>query len=166
MRRAVIELAKEDTHFSAAHFTIFSASERENLHGHNFFVAARAEAVVGDDGLCFDYNTLKQHLREMCDELDEVVLLPTRSPHLALERDGDYLVARFADERLPFLARDAKPLPIANATVEELALWFVGELTAWQGFAELPISRLEVGVSSGPGQWAWAQWVREEVREG
>lgn len=161
MRRTVIEIAKEDIHFSAAHFTIFSASERENLHGHNFFVAARAEAAVERDGLCFDYNALKRRLRQLCGELDEVVLLPTRSPHLALEREGDYVVARFADERLPFLARDAKLLPIANATVEELALWFVAELTAEPGFAELPIERLDVGVSSGPGQWAWGRWVRE-----
>ena len=33
-----IRLAKENMKFSAAHFTIFSASERERLHGHNFRV--------------------------------------------------------------------------------------------------------------------------------
>ena len=159
-RYASIEIAKEDIHFSAAHFTIFSAATRENLHGHNFFVAASAHAAIGADGLCFDYNRLKQRLRALCAELDETVLLPTRSPHLGIEREGEYIVACFANERLPFLARDVKLLPIANTTVEELAEWFMATLRAEHGIETLPIDRLEVGVSSGPGQWARVQWAR------
>ena len=31
-----IEIAKQALNFSAAHFTIFSQTEREDLHGHNF----------------------------------------------------------------------------------------------------------------------------------
>ena len=32
-------------------YTIFSATERENLHGHNFQVEAILEGNIGDDGL-------------------------------------------------------------------------------------------------------------------
>ena len=43
-----IELSKEYLNFSAGHFTIFSATERENLHGHNFQVrGAVTAAIVG-----------------------------------------------------------------------------------------------------------------------
>jgi hypothetical protein len=51
-RRTVIEIQKEYLHFSAAHFTIFSATVRENLHGHNFHVGAqlsRRSGTLGPD---------------------------------------------------------------------------------------------------------------------
>ncbi len=154
-RRARIEIAKEDMHFSAAHFTIFSATERENLHGHNFFVEAVAEGPVDANGLCFDYNALKTRLRALCDELDETVLLPAASPHLTIGDEGSgYVTARFGSERLPFLARDVKLLAVRNVTVEELAHWLLRELTGDPAFAELPLDELELKVSSGPGQWA------------
>ena len=159
-RSTSIEIGKEDMHFSAAHFTVFSASKRENLHGHDFYVAATASGPVGDDGLCFDYNELKTRLRALCAGLDEKVLLPARSPHLAIERRDDYVVVTFAEEKLPFLPRDVKLLPLRNITVEELSHWFVDELAADEGFAALPIDSLQLRVSSGPGQWAASEWPR------
>ncbi|MYJ74671.1 MAG: 6-pyruvoyl tetrahydropterin synthase [Gammaproteobacteria bacterium] len=157
-RRASIELAKEDMHFSAAHFTIFSAAERENLHGHNFFVEARATGPVDGNGLCFDYSVLKSRLRALCASLDETLLLAAQSPHLEIEEDADGLVVAFADETLRFQLRDVKLLPIRNVTVEELAHWFAHALADDEGFASLPIDALTLRVSSGPGQWAEATW--------
>ena len=155
---ASISIAKEDMHFSAAHFTVFSAGERENLHGHDFYVAATATGPIDAGGLCFDYNRLKSRLRALCAELDETVLLPTRSPHLEVRAEADACHVAFGSERLRFLRRDVKLLPVRNVTVEELAHWLLGELTAAEGFAELPIETLELRVSSGPGQWAGATW--------
>lgn len=155
---ARIELGKEDMHFSAAHFTIFSASERENLHGHNFFVTATATGPIGADGLCFDYNALKSKLRALCAALDEIVLLPADSPHLTIDKHDDGVTVTFNGERLPFLRRDVKLLPIRNVTVEELARYFIDALAADAGFRELPIDSLYLRVSSGPGQWAGATW--------
>lgn len=149
-------------HFSAAHFTIFSASERENLHGHNFFVAADAVGRIGEDGLCFDYNALKLRLRALCEALDEIVLLPTRSPHLTVAEGDDDVIVTFAGERLSFLRRDVKLLPLRNVTVEELAQYFVNELAADRGFLDLSIDSLQLRVSSGPGQWAQATWERPQ----
>ena len=45
-----------DLHFSAAHFTIFSATERERLHGHNYSVSARFVAPQGDNGFSADHS--------------------------------------------------------------------------------------------------------------
>ena len=156
--RTSIEIAKEDMHFAAAHFTVFSAERRENLHGHNFFVTATLEGPIGDGGLCFDYNTVKSKLRELCASLDEVVLVPTESPYVEIEEDDDYVTVAFGDERLPFLRRDVKLLAVRNVTVEELAHWFVAQLTASADFAELPVDALDLRVSSGPGQWARSAW--------
>ena len=157
-RRTSIEIAKEDIHFAAAHFTVFSATKRENLHGHNFFVTATLSGPIGDDGLCFDYNIVKSKLRELCASLDETVLLPTESPYVDIEQDDDYVTAVFGGERLPFLRRDVKLLAVRNITVEELAHWFVAQLTATADFAELAVDALELRVSSGPGQWAVSTW--------
>lgn len=156
-----IDIAKEYLHFSAAHFTVFSATERENLHGHNFQVEASLRGRVGDDGLCFDYNIVKTRLKTLCDALDEVVLLPGRCPHLDIRVAETYTVAAFNDERLPFLHRDVKVMPVRNVTVEELARWLIGELTADHEIAALPVSDIELRVSSGAGQWARATWTSE-----
>ena len=156
--RISIDIAKEYLHFSAAHFTVFSATERENLHGHNFQVEATLRGHIGNDGLCFDYNIVKAKLKTLCDALDEVVLLPGQCPHLDIRVAEAYTVAEFNDERLPFLHRDVKVLPLHNITVEELARWLIGEFAADEEIAALPVSDIELRVSSGAGQWARAAW--------
>jgi len=155
-----IEITKDYLHFSAAHFTIFSATERENLHGHNFDVSCSLDTTVGPNGLAFDYNVVKDRLMALCDELDERVLLPSQSPHLKFEHEGGYLIVGFADERIPFLERDALLLPIRNATVEEFARWFAQRLGTDAELSRQPIESLNVRVSSGPGQWASCRWSR------
>lgn len=155
--QTTIEISKDYLHFNAAHFTIFSATEREDLHGHTFYVRARVTSPVDENGMAFDYNILKTRLLALCDHLDEKVLLPERSPHLSLEQEGDYLVAVYGAERLPFLPRDVLTLPVRNITVEELAPWFLGALEADEAVAGQNITRLVIEVSSGPGQWAAAQ---------
>ncbi len=156
MLSTTIEISKEYLHFAAAHFTIFSKEVRENLHGHNFFVAAQIDAEIGDDGLAFDYNLIKSKLKSLCDTLDEQVLLPTKSPYLELESEDGYIVAAFNGERLLFLERDVLTLPLRNITIEELAHWFIGELKADPEIAALEIRRINIKVSSGAGQWASA----------
>lgn len=160
-----IEISKEYLHFSSAHFTIFSATEREDLHGHTFNVTATVTAAIGDDGLAFDYNRLKNELKAVCDSLDEKVLLPEFSPHLTLrtERllgDQEYLVARFNNEDLPFLKRDVLVLPVRNIAVEELAPWVLKALTSNPAVAALALTDMQIRVSSGAGQWAGASWQR------
>ena len=158
--RAIIEIQKEYLHFSAAHFTIFSATERENLHGHNFQVQATLEGNIGDDGLCFDYNEVKSRLKTLCEELDERVLLPEQSPYLTIAQEDDYVVATFSNERIPFLPRDVSTLPLRNITVEELAHWFLSRIVGDTTFNALPIDSLNIRVASAPGQWASSRWVR------
>lgn len=153
-----IEISKEYLSFSAGHFTIFSATERENLHGHNFQVHCAVTAAVGADGMSFDYVVLKRVLKDLCNELDERVLLPELSPHLTLEHQDGMLIARFADEHIPFLARDCLPLAVRNVTIEELASLLLARLKARPELAASALRSLEVGVSSGQGQWAYSQW--------
>ncbi len=146
--------------FSAAHFTIFSATERENLHGHNFKLGCAVTAPVGEDGLCFDYAIIKRSLRALCDSLDERMLLPARSPHLRVEQDAQEIRAYYAAEVLRFLPRDVIILPVANVTVEALSQYFLDLMLSDPAFSALPIHALAVRVSSGSGQWGESLWER------
>ena len=155
---STIQISKDYLHFNAGHFTLFSATEREDLHGHTFYVTAEVDSPVGEDGLAFDYNLFKNALKALCDELDEKVLLPERSPYLRLHEADGYVIAEFAEERIPFLPRDVLTLPVRNITVEELAPWFLERLRARAEIAALDLIRVLIRVSSGPGQWAGAEW--------
>ena len=158
-RRAKIELFKEAMKFSAGHFTIFSATKRENLHGHNFSVHVEIVALVSDNGMTFDYGVSKKKLEALCFSLNEIVLLPTRSPYLRVHEEAGRVIARFADEELVFLARDVRLLPIRNVTIEELAAYLleavVADVSAEPAHG---VSSVAVRVLSGPGQSARVEW--------
>ncbi len=162
-RYSRIEVSKQAQNFSIAHFTIFSSTEREDLHGHNFQLACEATAPVGDDGLMFDYGLLKRLIRSLCDEIDEKMILPEKSPHLTIERDGDYIVAVFNGERIPFLPRDVLTLPIANTTVEEFSHYFLHRILDHEALRDRGIVALTVKVASSPGQYGVATWERSDT---
>lgn len=157
-RIARIEISKEALNFSIGHFTIFSSTDRENLHGHNFQLHCDATAPINDEGLLFDYAILKKLLKSLCDELDEQVVLPDRSPHLTLGREGDYVTAMFNGEKLMFLDRDVTVLPIANSTVEEFSHYFLDKIRHHKDLADQEILALTVRVSSNTGQFGVAEW--------
>ena len=154
-----IELSKEYLKFSAGHFTIFSATERERLHGHNFSVSASIVAPVGDNGLCFSYGEFKSKLQNLCKQLDEYMILPANSPYLKVDtQNGEYIV-KFADETLRFPISDTLLLPIRNATVEEFANYLLEQLLKDSDISRYDVRKLEMKVSSGPGQWGSCEWL-------
>lgn len=160
-RNTVLHIRNQYLAFSAAHFTIFSATERERLHGHNFAVSAELTTPVGDDGLCFDYNIVKSRLRSLCDALDEYLLLPTRSPHLDVREVDDLIEARFDGKTLRFPSDETLLLPIANITAEELSFYLLERLLEGDVARKHEISRIRLSVASGPGQSASTDWDAE-----
>lgn len=147
---------KESHKFSAAHYTIFSATERERLHGHNYSVSAKFVAAMGDNGFSADYNVYKNRLAALCDELDEYMVLAADSPHQRIEEYGNYYRVHFNDEEMLFLKADTLVLPLRNATVEEFSRYLLSKLVAMSGDDEL--REIELFVASGPGQKAGASW--------
>ena len=153
-----IEISKEYLNFSVGHFTIFDKSNRENLHGHNYRLAAIIEAPLEETGLTFDYNLIKRTMKQLCETIDEQILIAERSPFLAIEKDSDYIYVIFDQERIPFLKRDITLLPIRNITVEELSAYFLDCFLAHKTVATLPITKVTMKCSSGDGQWASTDW--------
>jgi 6-pyruvoyltetrahydropterin/6-carboxytetrahydropterin synthase len=160
-RLTTIYIDKESHKFSAAHFTIFSATERERLHGHNFSVAARIVAPVDDNGLTGDYAVYKAQIRKLCDAIDEYTLLPSLSPYLEIAEDGDFYRVRHHEDEMLFLKADTLLLPVRNTTVEDFSHHLLETLVEDRAFLEAQdVREIEVMVSSGPGQTGSSTWLR------
>ncbi len=153
---------KESHKFSAAHYTIFSATERERLHGHNYSVSVKISAPMGENGFSADYNVYKQRIAVLCEALDEYTLLAGDSPHQRIEEEGVYYRVHYAQDELLFLRSDTRVLPIRNATVEELSRYLLQQLMAASDADDL--REVELCVASGAAQRASATWVAEACR--
>lgn len=157
-----IELQKENMKFSAGHTTIFSATDREPLHGHHYCVYLALTTWVEENGMMFDYRYYKAKIRELCEYLNQTFLMPMYSPYLTQEEDNAYYYFTFNHKKIPFLKEDVTLLPVTNITVEELSKWFVEGLI--KDKAELKrhkIEKLVVKVFSAPGQCASHTWEKQ-----
>lgn len=158
-RLSTIELFKENMKFSAGHFAIFSSEVRENLHGHNYNVCASFTTLIDDEGLAFDYRFYKHKVKKICDSLNEITLVPGKCKYLNIETDGDYTNIFFNKEKIIFLNRDIRILPIYNITVEELSNWILNQiLLDKQELEDNKIQEIKIKVFSGPGQSGSATW--------
>ena len=162
---STIELYKEEMKFSAGHFTVFSATQRENIHGHNFSIYVALEGVVGANGMLGDDSEYKRWIIDRCQQWNETFLLPGESPYLSIERTEQHVTALFNDERIPFLIRDVTVLPATNITIEELARLFgEGLCSETARLHHDRIVSVVVKCSSGPGQEA--SWRKTIVTAG
>lgn len=155
-RLTTLYIDKESHKFSAAHYTIFSSTERERLHGHNYSVSVRIVAPMGENGYAADYNVYKSRLAALCDSLDEYMLLAGDSPYQQIEEAGSCYRVTFAGEQILFLQSDSQVLPIRNATVEEFSHYLLQRLLVVS--AEDDLREIELCVASGPGQKGCASW--------
>ena len=155
-RLTTLYIDKESHKFSAAHYTIFSATERERLHGHNYSVSAKIVAPMGHNGFSADYNVYKKRLAALCDSLDEYLLLAGESPYQEIEEADACFRVSFADEQMLFLQSDTQVLPIRNATVEEFSHYLLQRLL--HDSAGDDLREIELCVASGPGQKGCASW--------
>ena len=160
-RIATLRLEKESFCFAAGHFAIFSETQREPLHGHNYRVSLQLDVEVNDNGMTFDYNVYKSKIISLCKIVDQTFLLPSESPYMTVEKIGDQYRAHFNQEKIPFLCKDVTLLPVRNITVEELSHWFLQQLLLEQDELDHnSIQALSVRVYSGAGQWGASSWQR------
>jgi 6-pyruvoyltetrahydropterin/6-carboxytetrahydropterin synthase len=149
----LIELAKGDFKFSAAHFTILGEREAELLHGHNYAVSVGLEARSLDAlGFVVEFGDVKKIIRALCAQLDERVLIPGDNPFVTGSFEDDPAEIRFADRRYQIPRADVLVLPIRNTTTEAFALYL------WQrmadSFSDPRLEALSVGVEESRGQRA------------
>ncbi len=159
--KTTVELQKESMKFSAGHTTIFSATEREPLHGHMYGVYLALTTLVEENGMTFDYRYYKKRIHHLCSHLNQTFLMPEFSPFLEFAEDETYYYFTFNHKKMPFLKEDVTILPVTNITVEELSRWFVNELIKeTEELDRHRIDKVVVKVFSAPGQSASHEWQR------
>lgn len=163
MRLATLKFYGGSLCFSAGHFTIFSATQRERLHGHNYRLEASITAPLGEPGITFDYAIFRNKLADLCRQLHSRVLLPQISPYLQIEETGDHYKVIFDNKYMLLLKEDVILLNLANITIEELSHWFIDQLKKEQGFLqEYKIHEMMVKVFNGPEHSAKTKWTRSQ----
>ncbi|MFH0816393.1 MAG: 6-pyruvoyl tetrahydropterin synthase family protein [Methanobacteriota archaeon] len=140
--------------FSAAHF-IPSHDKCGRLHGHVYAIHAIVEGDIGDDGMVVDFLSIKKVLRQLAEEMDHRVLVPTGGPAVEVTADDENLQVSAGGKRYSFPKDDVVLLDITVPSAEELAAY---ALKKFLKLAKLPksVKRVEIGVDESRGQGAWA----------
>jgi 6-pyruvoyltetrahydropterin/6-carboxytetrahydropterin synthase len=152
-----VSVAKDYLVFSSAHFITFAGHRCEALHGHNYRARATVEGALDQETwFVFDFVVLKHLMKELCDEIDHKVLLPTESAKIQVTEEGAFVdVAVDGKPRYRFPRIDCALLPVPNTTVEMLA-----ELLALRLRAQLDqmgargLTAIEIEVEENFGQSA------------
>jgi len=123
-----VRVSKEQLGFCSGHFITYGGSHCERLHGHNYRVAVEISGTLDENRYVFDFIALKRLTREICEELDHRMMLPTLSPSIRVDvRDGQVDV-HYATRRWSFPLDDCVLLPLENTTAELLARYIAGRL--------------------------------------
>jgi 6-pyruvoyltetrahydropterin/6-carboxytetrahydropterin synthase len=157
-----INLFRNDMKFSAAHFTIFSATKRENIHGHNYYITASLTSKVNSDGISNDYRIQRKKIIDICKNLNEHFLIAKDSPHLTIKNIKDSVTITFNNKSMTIPQEEIKLLPLRNISSEELAYFFLHQLTEnKKEMKEQGIIAYEIGVSTTIGHSSTASWRSE-----
>jgi len=149
-----VRLEKDYLVFSAGHFITFDGDVCERLHGHNYRVAAEVSGPLDENQYVVDFIALRDVLKEIVDELDHFMLLPTAHPLISVEADEQEVTVRFRDRRWIFPRCDCVLLPVPNTTTEMLAR-HIGRrlLDELQQRTGVRPARVQVAVDENFGQW-------------
>ena len=153
-----LHLEKDTFKFSCAHFTIFNATSKEPLHGHNYRVSLsiglRDEAFVD----IVNFVDVKAILKRLCDDWDERILIPQASDYVeASERDTSIDVVA-CGKTYSFPRDETILLDLPNITAECLAKELADRLVSAIRRKSVPsflhIHEVEVRVDETDGQGA------------
>ncbi|MBI1860629.1 MAG: 6-carboxytetrahydropterin synthase [Deltaproteobacteria bacterium] len=150
-----IHLAKKDFQFCAGHMTIFSAHEKERLHGHNYSIAVDIDLKAGAPLIPF--NEFKAPIRKVCEQWDERVLLPKDSPYFTLESPSP-LRFTVCGKRYELPEDEVILLPVDNVSAENLSrlLWKKLQAEFKSHLESGAITHFSVTISETDGQSATA----------
>lgn len=157
--RFSVRVTKDYLVFSSGHFITYDGDHCERLHGHNYRVAVAVDAPLDTNHYAFDFIALKNHARDLTDELDHRMLVAMRNPLLAVSESATSIRVSYRTKEWVFPREDCVLLPIANTTAELLAQYLAGRLRdvlrERHGFTP---DALRVEVEESFGQVATYEW--------
>lgn len=137
-----VRVTKDYLVFCSGHFITYQGDTCERLHGHNYRVAIEVEDALDENHYVFDFVLLKNLAREVVEELDHRMLLPTKHVSIAIEDQGENWLAVHGSKRWSFPKDDCRLLPIENTTAELLASYIGERLIASLQARTIPVPRL------------------------
>jgi 6-pyruvoyltetrahydropterin/6-carboxytetrahydropterin synthase len=124
-----VRMSKDYLVFSSAHFITYDGNICEPLHGHNYRVTAEVAGPLDENHYVVDFIALRDALKQIVDELDHRVLLPTEHRTIRVVAGEREVEATFEERRWVFPRGDCVLLPVANTTTELLAQYIAGKLS-------------------------------------
>jgi 6-pyruvoyltetrahydropterin/6-carboxytetrahydropterin synthase len=140
--------------FSACHL-IPGHEKCGRLHGHSYAVHIRVHGTPNKDHIIADFGEIKAVIREVCEELDHKMLVPTKNSQLKVTKKGNNIVVTHGKKTYSFPTEDVLTLPIPSATAEGLARYILDRISP--KLKGPNIKKIEIGLDEGIGQGAWAQ---------
>ena len=154
-----IRVYKQYFNFASSHFMLFKDGTREPLHGHNYRVQIKGNALDFEhleNDMVFDFLDIKPIVRQICDSLDHKLLIPKNNPNLKIEeRDKNYILITPDESFFSIPQSDVLLLPIENTSAERIAAYLAHQIRdiVFQTF-KFEFKELEVEVEETPGQSA------------
>jgi 6-pyruvoyltetrahydropterin/6-carboxytetrahydropterin synthase len=142
--------------FSSAHF-LADYSKCSQLHGHTYAVHV---IVTGSpvNGLVIDFRHIKTFIRQIIEDLDHKILIPTKGKFDIKEQEEIEII--YDNKRYVFPKIDCVFLPIYSSSAENLASYVLEQLISHLTIQN--ISRVQLGIDEGYGQGAWAEWDKKQ----
>jgi 6-pyruvoyltetrahydropterin/6-carboxytetrahydropterin synthase len=160
--RFTVRITKDYLTFSSGHFITYDGDHCERIHGHNYRTSVEVEGDLDQNQYVIDFIALKDLTREITDELDHRMLLPTRSRQIQLHEDGANVRVTYRDRHWSFPREECVLLPIANTTAELLADYIAGRIRQEMSALNWKQPRvLRVEVEESFGQSAQVEWRRD-----
>jgi 6-pyruvoyltetrahydropterin/6-carboxytetrahydropterin synthase len=149
-----LSIGKDYLVFSAAHFITYDGELCERLHGHNYRVQAEIHGPLDENHYVVDFIAVRDSLKEIVDELDHQMLLPTEHPLIQVVADQQGVEVTFRERRWLFPRGDCILLPIPNTTTELLAR-VIGNrlLRSIENRTGTRLRELKLAVDENYGQW-------------
>lgn len=156
-----VRLNKDYLVFSSAHFITFAGNICERLHGHNYGLEIEIHGPLDENQYVLDFIALRDAAKQIVDELDHRVLLPTQHEQIRVVADDSEVTATFQERRWVFPREDCVLLDVANTTAELLARDIGLKLIeALKLGDEVAYHRIRVAVDENRGQWG--VWTRTQ----
>jgi 6-pyruvoyltetrahydropterin/6-carboxytetrahydropterin synthase len=151
-----IRVSKDYLVFAAGHFLSLPGSPCERLHGHNYRAAVEVEGPLSKEGLVCDFSVLKRVARDVTQQLDHRMMLPTESDVIRIDAEGDTVHVTMRDKQWSFPKSDCVFVPVPNTTAELLAGFLANRIReGLQSQCDHAPAIIRVELEESPGQSAF-----------
>ncbi len=141
--------------FSAAHFIPYHNKCRR-LHGHDYTIDVRVYGMM-ERGMIIDFVELKHSLREMLEQIDHKLIVPTESPDIVLKETGQNLEITYEGKHLSVPLEFIYLCPLEESSSEQMSRFFCELMKNKIKFGK-NVSGLSISLYEGPGQNAtWSE---------